>query len=169
MAEETEPHWLNPTEMAAWTQLLRVMYQLPQVLDQQLRDEAGISHVYYGMLATLSAQPEHSLPMGDLARMTATSPSRLTHAVTSLEKRGWVVRRQCETNRRVQFATLTDEGYAVLKEIAPQHVAQVRQRVFDQLTREQVEQLRDIAGAIAEGLGRGDGPGAPSTVDAPDA
>lgn len=138
--------------MAAWLPLLSVVYQLPRALDRQLRTEAGISHIYYAMLSTLSAQPDQTLSMGDLARLTYTSPSRLTHAVGTLEKRGWVRRRPCLTNRRIQYASLTPDGQKLLERIAPGHVAEVRRRVFDALSDEQVTQLREVMFAVLTGI-----------------
>ncbi len=63
-----------------------------------------------------------------------------------------MTRRPCPTNRRVQCATLTDEGYEVLRQAAPGHLAEARRRVFDRLTPEQVAQLRDVALALSSGL-----------------
>lgn len=153
-----EARWLDDEEMAAWLPLVRLVHELPQALDRRLREEAGITHTYYAMLANLAAAPDRSLTMGELARLTATSPSRLTHAVAVLEQRGWVTRTDCPRDRRSQFAVLTDEGQALLERIAPGHVAQVRALVFDRLTREQVRVLAEVAGALvgpAEGLGEG--------------
>ena len=48
--------------------------------------------------------------VSDLARLTASSPSRLSHAIAALEQRGWVSRRQCGEDKRRQFVTLTDDG-----------------------------------------------------------
>ena len=104
--------WLDEDEMAAWLPLIRIVHALPQALDKKLREEVGIPHNYYGMLATLSSQPDRTLTMGDLARLTASSPSRLSHAITALEQRGWVSRRQCGEDKRRQFVTLTDDGLA---------------------------------------------------------
>ena len=146
---EAAPKWLDDLEMQAWLALLDVVYRLPQALDRQLRDEAGISHLYYFMLAQLSASPERTLTMGALAKATRTSPSRLTHAITTLEQRGWVARRPCSTNRRLQFVALTDDGFKLLEHVAPTHVAEVRRRVFDHLTRDQVEQLRTVATVLS--------------------
>ena len=50
---EEQPRWLSDEEMDAWLSLVRVMHLLPQQLDRQLREEAGISHVYYQILAML--------------------------------------------------------------------------------------------------------------------
>ncbi|QRY61379.1 MarR family transcriptional regulator [Gordonia sp. PDNC005] len=145
-----EPRWLTAAEMDAWLPLLAVINLLPQALDQQLRTDAGISHVYYSMLALLSNAPDRTMTMGELARDSFTSPSRLTHAVASMEKRGWVARCADPENRRIQNVSLTDNGVELLVRIAPGHVDEVRRRVFDRLSPAQVDQLRDIASTLAE-------------------
>ena len=144
--------WLDEEEMAAWLPLLRVVQLLPQAMDRQLRQEAGIGHAYYQVLAMLSAAPERTLSMGELARLAATSPSRLSHAVAAMEERGWVTRRPCPTNRRIQYATLTDAGLSLLEGVAPGHVAEVRRLVFDRLTRDEVTRLRSLAVRLLDGL-----------------
>jgi DNA-binding MarR family transcriptional regulator len=63
-------------------------------------------------------------------------------------ERGWVERVACETDRRGQFAVLTEAGLDALRAAAPTHVAGVREHLFDRLTPEQVEQLRAIGEAI---------------------
>lgn len=152
------PRWLDEDEMAAWLPLIRVVQELPQAIDRRLREDAGITHTYYAMLANLAAATDRRLTMGELARLTSTSPSRLTHAVAVLEERGWVTKRSCPSDRRSQYAVLTDEGRALLERIAPGHVAQVRELVFDRLTRAQVHALADVAAALvapADVLGAG--------------
>ncbi len=153
----TAPRWLDAEEMAAWLPLVRLIHELPQTLDRRLREEAGLTHTYYAMLASLSAQDDRSLPMGELAALTSTSPSRLTHAIGVLEERGWVLRRRCPSDGRSQFAVLTDDGQALLERIAGNHVAHVRELVFDRLSPEQVRQLAQIATALV---------GAPDTLGA---
>jgi DNA-binding MarR family transcriptional regulator len=144
--------WLDEEEMAAWLPLLRVVQLLPQAMDRQLRQEAGIGHAYYQVLAVLSAAPERTLSMGGLARLAATSPSRLSHAVAAMEERGWVTRRPCPSNRRIQYATLTDAGLSLLETVAPGHVAEVRRLVFDRLARNEVTRLRSLALKLLAGL-----------------
>ena len=139
------PRWLTDQEMAAWLPLVRFVHLLPQALDRQLREEAGISHVYYQILAMLSGAPDGRLRMSELAGLTSTSTSRLSHAVAALEDRGWVKRRSCDTDRRGQLAQLTDAGRRELERTAPGHVDEVRRRVFDVLTDDEVAQLRALA------------------------
>ncbi len=149
---EEQPRWLSDEEMDAWLSLVRVMHLLPQQLDRQLREQAGINHNYYMIMVALSAQPDRLMTLSDLAREVAMIPSRLTHALGSLESRAWVERRPCETDKRVQFAWLTDEGMRALEQAAPGHVAEVRRTVFDALDRRDLAHLRRIAEKIAAGL-----------------
>ena len=138
--------------MPAWLALLGVVQRLPQALDRQLRDEAGLHHVYYMVLALLSAQPDGRLTLRELARQSAMSQSRLTHAVGSMEERGLLVRVPCPTDRRVQFAELTGAGRELLASVAPGHVAEVRRRVFDLLSERDVAHLERIATKLLAAL-----------------
>ncbi len=151
-ARAAGPRWLDEEESAAWLALMRVLHLLPQQLDRQLREQAGINHVYYMLMALLSAQPEREMTLSSLAHAAGMTPSRLTHALTSLEGRGWVARKPCETDRRVQFARLTDDGLAVLEQAAPGHVAEVRRTVIDLLDREDLAALHRVAQKIAAPL-----------------
>jgi DNA-binding MarR family transcriptional regulator len=146
--------WLSDAEMAAWLPLVRVVTLLPQRLDRQLRDDAGIGHVYYQILAMLSDAPGQELRMSELAGLTCTSPSRMSHAVASLEARGWVARCPSEQDGRVQVTQLTDAGRAQLEQTAPGHVTEVRRRVFDPLTSDDVDHLQRIASTLLDSLSR---------------
>ncbi len=147
-----EPRWLDEDELSAWLPLMRVLHLLPQQLDRQLRDQAGITHQYYMIMALLSAQPDREMTLSSLANGVGMIPSRLTHALGSLEGRGWVERHPCATDRRVQYARLTDEGMHALEQAAPGHVAEVRRTVIDHLTRKDLADLRRVAGKIASSL-----------------
>ena len=56
-----EPRWLSEAEMAAWLPLVRLVTLLPQRLDRQLREDAGIGHVYHQILAMLSRARDQQL------------------------------------------------------------------------------------------------------------
>ncbi|MER7518926.1 MarR family transcriptional regulator [Streptomyces sp. NPDC126499] len=148
----TEPRWLSGEEQRAWRAYLHATTLLEDHLDRQLQRDAGMPHVYYGLLVQLSQAPRRRMRMTELARDVKITRSRLSHAVARLEKNGWVVREECPSDKRGQFARLTDEGYEVLRRTAPGHVEAVRQALFDRLTAEQVEQLGAIMRTVAEGL-----------------
>jgi DNA-binding MarR family transcriptional regulator len=148
-----ETRWLDPEEREAWLSYVAATTLLDGALDRQLQRDAGMPLAYYQILAMLSEVPNRTLRMSELAAITQSSQSRLSHAVARLERRGWVRRKPCSEDRRSTFAQLTEEGYAALAAAAPGHVGTVRRHLFDRLTPEQVGQLRDISRAVLSGLG----------------
>ncbi|MEV7278137.1 MarR family transcriptional regulator [Streptomyces sp. NPDC093111] len=148
----TEPRWLSDEEQRVWRAYLHATTLLEDHLDRQLQRDAGMPHTYYGLLVQLSQAPRRRMRMTELAKDVKITRSRLSHAVARLEKNGWVTREECPSDKRGQFAALTDEGLEVLRRTAPGHVGAVRQALFDRLTPEQVEQLGAIMRTMAEGL-----------------
>ncbi|QNP63776.1 MarR family winged helix-turn-helix transcriptional regulator [Streptomyces genisteinicus] len=147
-----EPRWLSADEQRVWRSYRHATTLLEDHLDRQLQRDAGMPHVYYGLLVQLSQAPHRRRRMTELAIDAKITRSRLSHAVARLEKNGWVRREDCPSDRRGQNAVLTDEGVEVLKRAAPGHVEAVRQAMFDRLTPEQVRQLGDIMQVMAEAL-----------------
>jgi DNA-binding MarR family transcriptional regulator len=152
MAPHDAPRWLTDEEQHVWRAYLHATTLLEDHLDRQLQRDAGMPHVYYGLLVQLSQAPRRRLRMTELAKAVKITRSRLSHAVARLEKNGWVLREDCPSDKRGQFAYLTDEGFTVLERAAPGHVAAVRQAMFDRLSPQQVEQLGEIMKVMAEGL-----------------
>ena len=144
--------WLTSKEQRAWRAYIAATHLLEDAIDRQLQQDAGMPHLYYSILANLSEVPGRSLRMTDLAEKSKITRSRLTYAVTRLEKDGLVRREDCKWDKRGSIATLTDEGMAVLERTAPGHVETVRSLLFDRLTPQQVEQLEDIFSGIAKTL-----------------
>ena len=151
MADRTP--WLDDDEQQAWRAFLAFVARLDDDLDRQLQRDAGMPHAYYQVLAMLSEAPDRTLRMSDLARITLSSPSRLSHAVARLEENGWVRRERHPTDRRGALAVLTDLGFEALRRAAPGHVAAVRAALFDRLTPDQVRQLRSLFSTLTDESG----------------
>ncbi len=149
------PRWLDADEQAAWRAFLAASRLLDDALDRQLQRDAGMPHGYYMILAMLSEAPGRALRMSDLAQITNSSPSRLSHAVARLEEAGWVRREKHETDRRGSIAVLTDEGMSTVESVAPGHVTAVRESLFDALSPEEVMALRSICGKVVDRLDPG--------------
>jgi DNA-binding MarR family transcriptional regulator len=146
----SEPRWLSENEQRAWRAYLNANRVLTEALECQLQREADIPHGYYEILVRLSEAPDRELRMSQLAEASISSKSRISHAVSRLEERGWVRRVDCAADKRVQICRLTDAGFTALAAAAPGHVERVRSAVFDALSPAQVTQLRRISEAIAE-------------------
>ncbi|WP_457030522.1 MarR family winged helix-turn-helix transcriptional regulator [Kitasatospora sp. P5_F3] len=147
-----EPRWLDDREMAAWRGFVVASNLIERRLEQQLKESAGLSHTQYEILVQLSAAPDGSLRMTDLADRLVTSKSGLTYQVTQLEKSGLVGRRSCPSDVRGVFAEITEQGWRVLREAAPGHVATVREVLIDVLTPEQLTVLAESLGTVGQRL-----------------
>ncbi|MGW6406405.1 MarR family winged helix-turn-helix transcriptional regulator [Streptomyces vinaceus] len=147
-----ETRWLDEREMRAWSGFLAASALVNRRLDQQLKDDSGLSHPQYEILVRLSAAPDGEVRMTELANGLINSKSGLTYQVTQLEKAGLVRRRSCPSDVRGVFAVLTDAGRARLEEAAPGHVAMVREALIDVLTPAQLEALADGLGEVSRRL-----------------
>ena len=152
MSETRHPRRLDDDELATWLPIIRFVQLLPQVLDRALKDEVGLNHARYAILVTLAGQGEEAVTMTELARIAGLSRSRLSHALDSLEERGWVERTSCSTDKRTLSATLTPAGREMLRTAAPVHVAQIRELILDPLSAEDRQRLQDILGALLPGV-----------------
>ncbi|SIR48349.1 MarR family winged helix-turn-helix transcriptional regulator [Micromonospora avicenniae] len=144
--------WLNPDEQHTWRAFLTASRGVMDALDRELQRDAGMPHAYYEILVRLSEAPERRMRMSELAEITGSSRSRLSHAVARLEAAGWVRREDCPTDRRGQVAHLTEAGFQTLAAAAPGHVEGVRRHLFDVLSPAEVDQLRRISETLAAHL-----------------
>jgi DNA-binding MarR family transcriptional regulator len=146
-----EPRWLTDEQQQMWRRFVEVLIRVPAALETQLQRDAGLTHMGYVVLLTLSEEPGRRMPMSYLARSVSSSLSRLSHVVARLEGQGWVRRERNQEDGRVQIAVLTDEGYAKVVETAPGHVEAVQHLIFDRLTPGQVKQIAKAAESILDG------------------
>ncbi|MEW2522727.1 MarR family winged helix-turn-helix transcriptional regulator [Actinacidiphila alni] len=150
--ETDDVRWLSEDEQEIWRAYMTANVEFSAYIDRQLRRESGMPMAYYEILVRLSEAPGRCRRMSELAEASQSSRSRLSHAVSALEKQGWVVRNPADGDRRGWVATLTDTGFAALAAAAPGHVTAVREHLFDVLTPAQLAVLRDIGRAISAGL-----------------
>jgi DNA-binding MarR family transcriptional regulator len=141
LVDEPPVKWLTPAELDSWLSVVRLLVWLPWSIDQQLRRDSQLGMVEYQVLAMLSESPDRAMRMSALAEVTNASLSRLSHLVERLESRGLARRESDPGDGRFTNAILTDEGFQVLAEAAPGHVAHVRSLVIDVLSPEQLRRM----------------------------
>jgi DNA-binding MarR family transcriptional regulator len=159
-----EIRWLDDEEQRAWRAYRALTLLMEDTLDQQLRRDAGISHLCYSVLVFLSEAPDGRLRMTDLAQALKVARSRLTYTISRMADDGLVRREGDPSDRRGQFAVVTDAGRSTLATAAPGHVATVRGAVFDRLDPDQVRVLGEVCEIVLDGLS---GPDRPSSANLP--
>jgi DNA-binding MarR family transcriptional regulator len=147
-----DTRWLDADELAAWEGFLAVSAMLNRRVEQQLKEDAGLSHQQYEVLARLSVAPDGQLRMTDLAGVALTSKSGLTYQVAQLEKAGLVRRGSCPSDERGVVATLTDAGWKKLRATAPGHAGLVRDLFRDGMTDKQFAGFAAGIAALRERL-----------------
>jgi DNA-binding MarR family transcriptional regulator len=147
-----EPHWLDERELRAWKDFLAVSTILNRQVDQRLKTQAGVTQPQYEVLVHLSEAPGGELRMAELAAAAMTSRSRLTYQVDQLEKARLIRRTSCPTDERGVVATLTEKGWAKLRQTAPGHATFVRERFIDALAPPTFTALAEALRALAKTL-----------------
>jgi DNA-binding MarR family transcriptional regulator len=149
-----DPQWLTDDEQRAWRAYLESTKLVFDLIDRQLQRDADMPHAYWEILVRLSEAEHEQLRMSELADVTRSSRSRLSHAIARLEQRGWVARENCSTDRRGQFAVLTAEGRQAIVDAAPGHVETVRAVLVDRLGPDAFGQLglitQDLLASLAD-------------------
>ncbi len=146
-----EPNWLNPTEMAAWRRYIVASRRLLEALDTDL-DQHDLSMADYEILAQLSDAPGRRMRMAELAEIAMLSRSRLSHRMKVMEEAGWVRREACPKDKRGFFAVMTTKGWKAIVAAAPDHVASVRSRFVDKLSKSDQIVLAEIFERVGAGL-----------------
>jgi len=141
---------LTDERLEVWAAVATVLERLPAALDAQLQRDSGLTHFEHGLLTALDSAPERTLRMSTLAGYASSTLSRLSRAVTRLERKGWVERVVDPTDGRFTLAVLTDDGHDKVVESTPAHHALVERLVFDAISPSQARQLGVIARRIAD-------------------
>ncbi|MGP3685747.1 MarR family winged helix-turn-helix transcriptional regulator [Streptomyces sp. IBSNAI002] len=144
--------WLNEDEIRAWKGFLAAGALVNRRVDQQLRDEAGLSHAQFEVLVRLAETEGGEMRMTELAAALYTVKSGLTYQITQMENAGLVHRRTCGSDNRGVYAVLTSAGRARLAHAAPGHLAEVRAVLIDVLSPQQLAHFADGLGEVARRL-----------------
>ncbi|KWX24056.1 MULTISPECIES: MarR family winged helix-turn-helix transcriptional regulator [Mycolicibacterium] len=107
----------------------------------------GVSTAQIGVLRQLANEP--GLSGAELARRLLISPQGVQLALTALEKRGLVERKQNPQHGRILQAFLTDEGRSVAAAVVADAIA-AHEKVFGVLTAEEQKTLRELLSRVVE-------------------
>lgn len=103
---------LSPTHKEAWINFFVSHALVTREIDRRLAQAGVVSLEVYDVLLNLEDATDRRLKMSSLADAVLLSRSGLTRLVDRLERDGLIERQGCASDRRVQWAVLTDLGYA---------------------------------------------------------
>ena len=107
----------------------------------ELSSAHGLTVNDYEVLLHLAQAPDRMMRRVDLAKSVVLTPSGITRLLEGLERCGYVERASCESDARVTYALLTDDGYQKLREASATHVEGIRSHFAGRLSAEELETL----------------------------
>ena len=111
----------------SFVSLLRAYTHATRRLNAQLTADHGLTISDYEVLLRLSRAEDHQMRRVDLAEQVLLTASGITRLLDGLERGGYVERGSCDSDRRVVYAVLTDDGLAKLRDASGSHVAQIEE------------------------------------------
>lgn len=142
--------------VSAFSRLVRAHATLWRECSARLVTDHGLTINDYEALLHLSHAENGSLRRVDLAERLMLTPSGVTRLLDGLERDGWVKKGQCDSDARVTYAVLTDEGRERLESAARTHIAQVREIFEERFSPDELATLGELLGRLPEVDGDGE-------------
>jgi DNA-binding MarR family transcriptional regulator len=139
---------LSPRELRVW-HAFKLMgdYVLAQV-GSDIERATGLSGAEFGVLSRLAGMGRGQLRQQKLAESMGWHKSRLSHQLTRMEVRGYLVRNPAEEVG--VMVSITEAGRDVLAAALPVHGESVRKHLLDRLSEKQEISLVQISTRVID-------------------
>jgi DNA-binding MarR family transcriptional regulator len=138
----------RPVEIETFVRLLRANSVLRRELEAEVLSPRGLTINDFETLFHLYRAEEQRLRRVDLVGLLMLTPSGVTRLLDGLQAAGLVENRVCQSDARVVWATLTDEGRDTLECVRVEHTGVLRSLFRGALTAEEVAQLAELLGKL---------------------
>lgn len=135
---------MSQKTLKSLTVLLRASQSIEEVLRKDMQ-KYGLNMTEFAVLELLYHKGEQ--PIQKIGEKILITSGSITYVVDKLEKKGFVERVACPSDRRVTFATITASGITFMKEVFPQHEKKVAQ-IFEVLNDEQQQQFIEMSKVV---------------------
>lgn len=151
--EAVHPTELTATERQAFISALQMADTLRDRISRDVHPATGLSIPDFVVLARLREHPGHTWSgMKALAANLGWSPSRLSHQLQRMERRGLIDRVPDEASRLITIS-ITPDTVQLFERAVVLHAASVRAHLFAHITQDQSAALVTIASNIVQALG----------------
>ena len=132
---------ISGEEFRAYAALIASSTLLQRAVEQNLREQAGLTQVQFEILMNLSIAGDSGIRMARLADALIVSRSGLSYQVAQLESRGWITRQRSADDERGVVGRITPEGERIRQRVFAGHVDVVRTGFLDALEPGELETL----------------------------
>jgi len=152
MTEQTASPAVSSQEWETWRSFRMMRRQLDLALERQLQQGSGISEPDYSILIMLFESPDRQLRANELGAFLGWEKSRVSHQVSRMQKRGLVERRECDTDARGTWVSMTPAGTRAVLGAMRQHAASLRRYFFDAMSADELAAIRSASTKVLEAL-----------------
>lgn len=116
---------------------LEALTRLNHVFDRSLREQAGLGQGWFEALLRVE-RSGGAMTMGTLAEQVALTSGGVTRLVDRLIEVGFAERRNCATDRRVQYVAITDAGRSALGSALEIHLVDLQREFIGRVSPEEL-------------------------------
>ena len=121
-----------------------ILFKAHQALTEYIKEDikdSGFDLNEFGVFEVI--YHKQKLQVHEIKEKVLVAPSSLTYILDKLQKKKLIRRERCETDGRVFFITLTDEGLKKGLEIFPKHYDNLK-FIFNQLSDEESDLINSL-------------------------
>jgi DNA-binding MarR family transcriptional regulator len=134
--------------LEAFVRLLRGHASVTRALNADLQAEFGLTINDYEALLRLAHADDGRMRRIDLANELVLTASGVTRLLDGLERAGYVEKASCESDARVTYAVLTEEGRKRFEGASRAHVAAIRTLFGERFDDEELATLARLLGRL---------------------
>ena len=117
--------------------LVEATRRLMRIIETSLRDSHSLTGVEFEAMIRMGRSPDRQMSMSDLANQMVLTSGGITRLVDRLAADGYVDRVSCPSDRRVQWAHLTDAGVETVSQALQTHLADLNEHFFSAMSPEE--------------------------------
>lgn len=138
--------------LRGWRALLMGNAMLIRKLEEELREETGMSLPEYSALLQLAETPDRRKRMAELADGMVVTRGGVTRLIERLETDGLVERGPCASDGRGTEAILTEAGLERLRAASKVHLRGIDDYYFERVSEEDQETVGRVMSDVIEGI-----------------
>lgn len=132
----------------AWAGLIRVSQHLLAQVERDLRQADFPPLAWYDVLLELSRAKMGALRPYELQQTMLLAQYNLSRLLERMVEAGYVERRVCPSDKRGQYAAITDSGKALLRDMWPVYADALQRHVGAKLTEREATTLTRLLGKL---------------------
>lgn len=118
--------------------------RIVRLIEQSMRGTHDLALVDFEAMMRLGRSPDNQMSMSELAGQMVLTSGGATRLVDRLTDHGLVERVSCPSDRRVQWARLTDEGLRRISEALTTHLRDLDELYFSVMSDDERAALRAV-------------------------